>query len=238
MQQPADTTVITDTLHQAVQSTPEPEVFTTSFFDLLVGGGWTMIPIGLLSILTLALFIERLMALKKVKSNPEDVTRNVSEYVHRGDLAGATAYCRAQDDPSARIIQRGLERVGRPITEIKESVQEAGRREAFELEKRLDLLASSAAIAPMLGFLGTVLGMIEAFQDIQRYQGVVNPSLLAGGIWQALITTAAGLTVGIAALFAYNFLMNRISRTVNDLERASTDFIDLLQTPARPNTNG
>ena len=208
---------------------PEP----LSGLNLLIKGGWTMIPILLLSILAITLFVERLLALRKAQSNPEKLTRTVSDYVRAGDLAGAIGYCRAEDSPASRIIQRGLERVGRPLTEIKEAVQTAGRREVYALEKRTDLIASSAAIAPMIGFLGTVTGMIQAFQQIQRLEGAVNPSVLAGGIWEALITTAFGLGVGILALFAYNFLVNRISRTVNDLERASSDFIDLLQTPAR-----
>jgi biopolymer transport protein ExbB len=142
------------------------------------------------------------------------------------------AYCRERNTPASRILQRGLERLGRPIGEIKEAVQEAGRRETFDLEKRMDLLASIAAIAPMLGFLGTVTGMIGAFRQIQRYEGLVNPSLLAGGIWEALVTTAAGLAVGLVALFAYNLLIGRIGRLVNGLERVSSDFIDFLQTPA------
>ncbi len=143
------------------------------------------------------------------------------------------AHCRQADTPAARIVQRGLERLGRPIDEIKEAVGEAGRRETYALEKRMDLLASVAAIAPMLGFLGTVTGMIEAFQTLADSQGLANPALLAGGIWEALVTTAAGLAVGIVALFAYNILTSRIGRTVNGLESASSDFIDLLQSPTK-----
>lgn len=211
-------------------SVAEPEPL--SALGLLVKGGWAMIPILLLSLLTVYLFVERFLALRRAQSNPEVLTQTVSQYVKSGDLSGAIGYCRAQDSPASRIIQRGLERVGRPINEIKEAVQTAGRRETYMLEKKTDLIASAAAIAPMLGFLGTVTGMIQAFQQIQALQGAVNPSALASGIWEALVTTAFGLGVGIIALFAYNFLINRINRTVNDLERASTDFIDLLQTPA------
>jgi biopolymer transport protein ExbB len=210
-----------------------PPTEPLSGLDIFVKGGWVMIPILLLSVLAVYLFVERLLALRRAQGNPAQLTEAVAQYVRAGDLNGAIGYCRAQDNPASRIIQRGLERIGRPIGEIKEAVQTAGRREVYALEKRTDLIASAAAIAPMIGFLGTVTGMIEAFQDIQNMQGAVNPSILAGGIWEALITTAFGLGVGIVALFAYNFLVNRIARTVNDLERASTDFIDLLQTPAR-----
>lgn len=222
------TAALADTL---VASTPsEPESLT--FLELLGKGGWTMIPIAILSVLALFLVAERLIALSRAKGDPEKLTNTVRDYVEAGDLSGAIGYCRAQSTPAARIVQRGLERVGRPIGEIKDTVEEAGRRETYNLEKRMDLLASTAAIAPMLGFLGTVVGMIGAFQQLQRYEGLVNPSLLAGGIWEALVTTAAGLAVGVAALFAYNFLVSRINRTVNDLETASTDFLDVLQTPA------
>ncbi len=210
---------------------PPPEAL--SLLDLLVRGGWTMIPIALLSVLAVAIFVERLLALRRANANPGRLTATVADYVRAGDLSGAIGYCRAQDAPAARIIQHGLERVGRPIADIKEAVETQGRQETYNLERHTDLLASAAALAPMLGFLGTVTGLIEAFQAIQFAEGSVSPALLANGMWEAMITTAAGLTVGIPALFAYNFLMNRIRRTVNDLERASTDFLDLLQTPAR-----
>ncbi len=210
---------------------PPPEA-SLSLLDVLVKGGWTMIPIGLLSVLTVFLFVERWLVLHRAKTDPRQYMETVADYVRSGDVHGAIGYCKAHATPIARILQRGLERLGRPISEIREAVQAAGKHETYELEKRTDLLASAAAIAPLLGFLGTVLGMITAFQQIQAFEGNVNPSLLASGIWEALVTTAAGLIVGIIALFAYNFLLNRISRSVNEMERVATDFIDLLQTPA------
>src|SRR5690606_885162 len=218
-------TTVTDpvTLPQA------PPIEPTSGLDMVLKGGWVMFPILLLSVLAVYLFVERLLALRRANANPEQLTQTVSQYVRSGDLSGAIGYCRAQDNPAARIIQHGLERVGRPIADIKEAVETQGRRETYNLQKRTDLIASAAALAPMLGFLGTVTGLIEAFQAVERYGGTADPAILAGGIWEALITTAAGLIVGIPALFMYNFLTNRINRTVNDLERASTDFIDLLQ---------
>ena len=229
--QAVDTTAAADTL--AAAPPPEP-TFTESLqggLELLFLGGWSMIPIVLLSVLMVALIWERVRALRRAQGDPDTLTRNVADYVGSGDVTGAMAYCRERNSPASRILMRGLERLGRPIGEIKEAVQEAGRRETFALEKRMDLLASIAAIAPMLGFLGTVTGMIGAFRQIQRYEGLVNPSLLAGGIWEALVTTAAGLAVGLLALFAYNLLVGRIARLVNGLERVSSDFIDFLQTP-------
>ena len=203
----------------------------TSLLDVLVLGGWVMIPLVLLSLLTFYLLVERLITIRRASSNPEVITDRVRDYVRNGDVEGAIAYCKDKDVPITRILQQGLERLGRPISEIQDAVQAAGKHETFELERKTNLLASIAGIAPMLGFFGTVIGMIRAFQEIQNLQGNVNPSVLAGGIWEALVTTAAGLLVGILALFSYNFLIGRIRRITNDMERSATDFIDLLQEP-------
>lgn len=210
----------------------------SSLLDMLVLGGWVMIPLVLLSVLTFYLLIERLITIRKAVSNPDTITDRIRDYVRNGDVDGAISYCEQKDVPITRILKRGLERLGRPISEIQDAVQAAGKHETYELEKRTNLLASIAGIAPMLGFFGTVLGMIKAFQEIQNLQGNVNPSVLAGGIWEALITTAAGLLVGILALFAYNFLLARIRRLTNDMERSATDFIDLLQEPVSPDREG
>lgn len=205
-----------------------------SVLDQLVRGGWLMLPILLLSLLAVYVLVERLLALRRAQADPEVITSRIKQYVRAGDVRGAIAYCEAQDKPITRILRHGLERLGRPIAEIQDAVQATGKHEAFELEKRTNLLASVAAIAPMLGFLGTVLGMIRAFQEIQNLQGNVNPSVLAGGIWEALLTTAAGLAVGILAQFFYNVIMGRIGRQINNMERSATDFIDLLQEPVAP----
>lgn len=218
-----------DTLLAPLQ-TPEPE--SLSLLDVLMKGGWSMIPILLLSVLAVYVFVERMLTLQRAKADPKRFTENVAAYVRSGDVAGAKSYCADRDSPIARIVRAGLDRLGRPIAEIEASVEAQGKHETFLLEKRTDLLASTAGIAPMLGFFGTVVGMISAFQQVQALEGSASPAALAEGIWEALVTTAAGLAVGIIALFAYNFLLARIRRLINDLERASTDFLDLLQTPS------
>ncbi|MBO6576189.1 MAG: MotA/TolQ/ExbB proton channel family protein [Rhodothermales bacterium] len=205
---------------------------TASRLDVILQGGWVLIPIVVLSVVTIIIFVERLIKLRRASGDPITVMDRIKDYVRTGNIEGAKAYCEAQDTPITRILKHGLERLGRPIVEIQDAVNASGKHEAFELERRTDLLASIAGIAPMLGFLGTVTGMIEAFQQIQNLQGNVNPSVLAGGIWEALISTAAGLVVGILAFFFYNLLLGRIRRQVNDMERTATDFIDLLQAPA------
>lgn len=204
---------------------------TMSVLDILIQGGWVMIPIILLSFIAIYLFVERLLTIRQASGNPDAITDQVREYIRANDIDGAIAYCQRKDVPITRILRQGLERLGRPISEIQDAVQAAGKHETFLLEKRTNMLASIASVAPMLGFFGTVLGMIRAFQDIQSLQGNVNPSVLAGGIWEALITTAAGLLVGIIASLAYNYLLDRIKRLTNGMERSATDFIDLLQEP-------
>ena len=227
--QPQSVTLPADTLANLSQAAGPEQ---TNLLDTLILGGWIMIPIFLLSFVAIYLFVERLVTIRKAKTDPETLTQRVRDYVQEGDVKGAMGYCESRDKPVARILRHGLERLGRPISEIQDAVQAQGKHETFELEKRTELLASIAGIAPMLGFLGTVTGMIQAFQEIQVLEGNVNPSVLAGGIWEALLTTAAGLVVGILAFFFYNFLLSKIRRLVNDMERSATDFIDLLQEPA------
>ena len=208
----------------------QPE--SLSVLDIAMKGGWVMVPILLLSAIALFLVVERLWTLRQARVGKDsDVLLQVRDYVKSGDIRGGISYCQRQNSPIARILIRGLERLGRPISDIQDAVQAAGKYEAYQLTKRTDLLASIAGIAPMLGFLGTVIGMISAFQQIQNLQGNVNPSVLAGGIWEALVTTGAGLLVGIVALFFYNFILNRIQRVITDMELAATEFIDLLQEP-------
>ena len=208
----------------------EPE--SVSQLDILLQGGWIIVPIFLLSLLAVYLLIDRLRTIQKASADRSGIMSKIREYVSAGNIAGAQAYCDVQEKPITRILKHGLERLGRPISEIQDAVNSAGKHEAFLLETRTDLLATIAGIAPMMGFLGTVTGMIKAFQQIQNLQGSVNPSVLAGGIWEALVSTAAGLTVGIVAFFFYNYLLNRIKRLVNDMEQSATEFIDMLQTPA------
>jgi biopolymer transport protein ExbB len=225
-----DTQDIEAAAMDSLQTVTDP--IAVSQLDIIFQAGWIMIPVFLLSLLTIYLLIERLMTIRKSTTDRGEIMGRIHEYVAAGNINGAQAFCEVQDKPLTRILKHGLERLGRPISEIQDAVNATGKHEAFELEKRMDVLASIAGIAPMLGFLGTVTGMIDAFQEIQNLQGNVNPSVLAGGIWEALISTAAGLVVGILAFFFYNYLLGRINRLVNDMEQSATEFIDLLQTPA------
>ena len=214
----------------SLTSIMEPE--SISFFDLMVEGGILMIPILLQFFLAIYVIAERWSALGRTKTDTTAFLSAVESMLKSAQQNQAMQYCDSFDKPLARIIKAGIKRLGRPIRDIEDAIDNAGKKEIFFLEKKMNWLATIAGVAPLLGFTGTVTGMIEAFMDIQSLQGNVNPSALAGGIWEALITTAAGLMVGLIAFGFYNFLLGKINRSIFELENASADFIDLLQTPA------
>lgn len=224
--QPDTTTAAADTLSMAAEQQ------SMSMLELLWEGGVLMIPLFILSIVAIYVIAERWRSLNNSRVEVEGFLRTVEEMLQDGDRERALTYCDGIDKPLARILKAGIGRLGRPIREIEDAISNAGKKEIYHLEKRMNWLATIAGVAPLIGFTGTVTGMIEAFMDIQSLQGNVNPSVLAGGIWEALITTATGLIVGIIAYGFHNFLLGKINRTVHELENASADFIDLLNAPS------
>ncbi len=221
-----DSTAVADSLALSLQ--PDQ----VSFFDLMVEGGVLMIPILVLFLISIYVIVERWSALSRSHTDTTRFLGSIEGMLKSGKQSDAIAYCDDFDKPLARIIKAGIKRLGRPIRDIEDAIDNAGKKEIFFLEKKMNWLATIAGVAPLIGFTGTVTGMIEAFMDIQSLQGNVNPSALAGGIWEALITTAAGLIVGLIAFGFYNFLLGKINRSIFELENASADFIDLLQSPA------
>ncbi len=203
-----------------------------NFFTVLMEGGLLMIPITLLSFIVIYVIAERWKSLNAMKIDEVRFLRTVEDLLRHGNSNAAIQYCDEIDKPLSRIMKKGIQRLGRPLIDVEEAIKNAGRKETYLMEKRMDWLATIAGVAPLLGFLGTVTGMIDAFMQIQGLQGNVNPSVLAGGIWEALITTAWGLLVGIIAFGSYNYLLAKINRLVFQLEMASTDFVELLQKPA------
>lgn len=202
-----------------------------SVLDLAIQGGFMMIPIFVLSILAIYFFFERLMIINKANQSPELFMNRVKELVLRGDINGAKILCAQQDSPVGRMIQKGLSRIGSPLKNIEASIENVGKLEIFKLEKNLSSIATIAGAAPMMGFLGTVIGMVEAFIAIAQEEGSVSPKLLSSGIYTAMITTVAGLIVGIMAYLAYNFLVTRVQKVIHKMEYTSIEFIDLLQEP-------
>lgn len=191
-----------------------------------------MIPLFILSILAIYVISERWRTLENSRMDINSMLNNIESLLKSGSQQRAIQYCEEFDKPLARILKAGIRRLGRPIRDIEEAIHNAGKKEIYSLENRMNWLATIAGVAPLIGFTGTVTGMIRAFMDIQSLQGNVNPSVLAGGIWEALITTATGLIVGIIAYGFYNFLLGKINRMVFELENASADFVDLLQAPS------
>lgn len=208
------------------------EESSMSLFEILMQGGVLMIPIFLLSIMAIYVIAERWRVINNSKMDDEAFLTSIESTLKSGDQARALEQCDRQNKPLARILKSGIRRLGRPLRDIEEAIHNAGKKEIYALEARMNWLATIAGVAPLIGFTGTVTGMIRAFMDIQSLQGNVNPSVLAGGIWEALITTAFGLIVGIIAFGFYNFLLGKINRMVFELENASADFMDLLQSPA------
>lgn len=208
------------------------EEIRMSYWELAMKGGWVMVPIILLSVIAVYIFFERFFAIKKASQIDTNFMNRIRDYIHDGKVENARTLCQSYDNPTARMIEKGVQRIGRPLEDINGAIENTGKLEIYKLEKGLPTLATVAGGAPMIGFLGTVMGMIRAFYDMSMAGNNVDVSLLSNGIYTALITTVAGLIVGIVAFFAYNILVARVEKVVNKLEANTTEFLDLLNEPA------
>lgn len=197
--------------------------------DLLIKGGYMMIPLYLLFILAIFIFFERLITLKKASKTSSSLMDQIRVLVQSGKIEKAKMLCAGENTPVANMIAKGIERIGSPLKNIEVSIENVGKIEIYKLEKNLNLLATVSGAAPMIGFLGTVAGMIQAFIAIAQEEGMVSPKLLSEGIYEAMITTAAGLVVGIIAYLGYNYLVSQVSKLVHNMEYTTIEFIDLLQ---------
>jgi len=204
---------------------------TVSLIDLALAGGWAMIPLLLLSLAAVYIFVERYLTLKKASKNPDGFNERIKSLVLAGDINGAKMLCAQTNTPVSNMISKGLTRIGHPLKNIETSIENQGKIEISRLERYLPGLATIAGAAPMLGFLGTVTGMIQAFIAIAQAEGTVSPKLLSSGIYQAMVTTAAGLIIGLPAYVAYNYLVSKIDNIVHSMEYSSIEFLDLLQEP-------
>lgn len=216
---------------QIVSGAVPPETTSLSILDLAMKGGFMMIPIVLSSFVAVYIFVERVLTINKANQSPDAFIGRIKELVQKGDINGAKMLCAQFDSPIARMIEKGVARIGSPLKNIEASIENVGKIELFKLEKNLPILATVSGAAPMMGFLGTVIGMVEAFIAIAQEEGSVSPKLLSSGIYTAMITTVAGLIVGILAYLAYNYLVTRVSKVVHRMEYSSIEFIDLLQEP-------
>ena len=203
-----------------------------SFWSLVIDGGYIMIPLAVLLLVSIYIFIERCFALHRAAKNDETFMKRIRDYIMEGDIDNAVNLCKRTDTPYSRLILKGVNRIGRPMNDVLVAIENTGNIEVANLAKGFSWLSTTAAGAPMLGFLGTVVGMIEAFFALANAGTSANITVLSSGIYQALVTTVAGLVVGIAALVAYNFLVSRVNRIMNSLEAKTMEFMDLLNEPA------
>lgn len=198
-----------------------------NLWDMATKGGWIMIVLALLSVLCVYIFIERLVVIRKAsKADPVFMDR-IHDYVKNDELKSAINYCRITNTPAANMIEKGLERIDRPAAEVQATLENAGNLEVAKLEKGLPIMATISSGAPMIGFLGTVLGMVRAFWEMANAGNNIDITLLSSGIYEAMITTVGGLIVGIVAMFAYNYLVARVNDVTNVLEAQTLSFMDL-----------
>lgn len=220
------------TLQDTVINQPEEaEQLSLSFWNLALKGGWVMVPIILLSFIAVYIFFERYFVILKLSKEDINFMDRIKDFIHDGKIESAQALCQSIDSPTSRMIEKGIQRIGRPLNDINAAVENVGRLEIYKLEKGLATLATVAGAAPMIGFLGTVMGMIIAFYDMSNAGNNINVALLSNGIYTAMVTTVAGLIVGIMAYFAYNILVAKVEKIVNQLEARTSEFMDLLNEP-------
>ncbi|MCM1377913.1 MAG: MotA/TolQ/ExbB proton channel family protein [Clostridium sp.] len=204
-----------------------------NIWQLVIDGGYIMIPLAILLLISIYIFTERCIVINRALKGDPSFMKRIRDYIFEGDLESAVNLCRRSDSPASRMILKGISRVGRPTQDVLTAVENAGNLEIANLGKGMTWLSTTAAGAPMLGFLGTVVGMIQAFYNLSLAGSAANVTHLSGGIYQALVTTVAGLIVGIVALFAYNYLSGRLNRVANSLEAKTMEFMDLLNEPSR-----
>ena len=230
LQAPDAAAVVPDTLSQAAPQVIEQEL---SVWDLCLKGGFIMIPLLALSLVCIYILVERSLVLKAALKEDRTFMKRIKDYITEGEFESAMNFCKNTNTPYARLIQKGVSRIGRPMNDVLVAIENVGNLEVARLEKGFSWLATTAAGAPMIGFLGTVIGMVEAFFALASAGGSANVSILANGIYEALVTTVAGLIVGIIAMFAYNYLVSRVNRVMNQLEAKTMEFMDLLNEPVK-----
>ncbi|MBR6844132.1 MAG: MotA/TolQ/ExbB proton channel family protein [Bacteroidales bacterium] len=227
-----DPTAVVDTLNNLVSEAAAPERIT--LWDMALHGGWIMLVLVVLLVLAVYIFVERFIVLTgALKGETDNIfMNNIRQLVHEGKVDEARQLSRQTATPLGRMIDKGFSRLGRPLPDIQAAIENEGKLEVANLEKRVSLVATVASLGPMIGFLGTVTGMITAFQDMAHAGNNIDISLLSTGIYEAMVTTVGGLIVGIICYFLYNLLVTRINKVVFELEVRANEFMDLLHEPA------
>lgn len=210
----------------------QPKHASLSMLDLIMKGGYIMIPIGVLSLLTVFYFFERFMTINKASKLDKNFMNNIKDYIHNGNMDAAKALCKNSPSPAARMVEKGITRIGKPIKEIEETMEGAGKLEINRLERHLSVLSLIGRIAPIFGFIGTIAGVIKIFYDISLTDNI-SIGVISTGLYQKMITSASGLVVGLIAFVGYYILNAMLDKTINKMETASVEFIDLLQEPTK-----
>lgn len=226
--------VATDSINKAVAAQhgiPEPGS-KISLWDLLLSGGWIMVPLALLLVIAIFFFFERLIAIRNAGKIDGNFMSIIRDHVVNGNVTAARSLAKNTFNPVARMIDKGLQRIGKPIEAIEKSMENVGKLEIYKMEKNISVLSLIAGIAPMFGFLGTIVGMVQLFYGISS-TGEYTLSTIAGGIYTKMVTSASGLIIGLLAYVGYNYLNAQIDKNVNKMEAASAEFIDVLQEPTR-----
>ena len=203
-----------------------------SFMELLFMGGWIMVPLAIMLLLAIYVFTERYIAIRNASRIDQNFMNIIRDHIVSGNLTAARSFAKNSNNPVARIIDKGLQRIGKPIDAIEKSMENVGKLEMYKMERNLNILSLIAGIAPMFGFLGTIVGMLQLFSAIAA-TGELALGEIAGGIYTKMITSAAGLIIGLLSYVAYNFLNTQVDKTANKMEIASAEFIDILQEPTR-----
>lgn len=223
----------TDTTGQAGEAGVNVTTKDVSLWEYVQMGEWyIMIPLGLLSIFAVYVFVERFLKINKAAREEKDFMAKIKDYLQDGKIDAAKTLCQTTDNPAARMIEKGISRIGKPMKDIATSIENVGKLEVYNLEKRLSSLATISGAAPMIGFLGTTIGMMQSFHEMQ-FQRSIELQVIAPGIMQAMVTTVAGLIVGVLAYMAYNYLVSRVGKVIYQMEGASIEFMDLLQEPGK-----
>ncbi|WP_316747511.1 MotA/TolQ/ExbB proton channel family protein [Pedobacter gandavensis] len=222
---------IVDTANNATQAVTAaaPELH---FIDLLFKGGWVMIPLAFLAFAGLIIFVERYLTIRKASKTESNLMLNIKQYIQEGRLDNAITLCRNNSSPLARMLEKGLKRIGRPIKDIEAAIENTGKLEVSKLEKNIGILGIIAGIAPMLGFVGTIIGVITIFHDVS-IKGAIEIGTISGGLYTKMITSATGLIIGIIAYVLYHILNMMVERIILRMETDAIEFIDLLEEPGK-----
>jgi biopolymer transport protein ExbB len=225
--------ILANILLQATVATGAEKAMSMSLADLYFAGGWVMHVISVLSLTALYIFVERFLVIRKATKTDNNFMSRIKDYMYEGKVDAALQLCKSTNSPHARMIEKGITRLGRPLADVSQAIENVGKMEIYKLEKSFPTLATIAGAAPLLGFFGTVIGMVQAFYEMSQAGNSLDISTLSGGIYVALLTTVWGLIVSIISYFAYNYLVVRVENVVFRLQATSEEFMDILNEPVK-----